>query len=180
MKTETKTEIKTETINQDPLSPDYSGIETVTEPTIDGKWITFNKKMWLSGPEVKKFMGDHDPSKYFREGKVPIYLPQSLGRLVDEDAFESKVKRDVFSKYPGVLMFKHERVNIYTLLIPKELTEHEFMNGEFVERLVRYDARSIVCTGGARPSEFTEAYFKEIGNKIIKHLDKAAESRKVY
>lgn len=171
-------EIKT--IDETPVV-EYDGWEDVVEPTEAGPYKTERRKVFLSTAEVKKFMGDHDPNIYFRDGKVPVYIPKALGTLLPDDRTETIVKNEVFTKYPEVLLFKHDLTNIYTLLIPKRLTEHEFANGDFVNRLIRYDTRSVVFTGGAgRPSSFETDYFKKQAAKILKHLDAKAEERKVY
>lgn len=161
---------------------EYDGYEDLVEPTETGAYKTTPRvKLYLSTSEVKKFMGEHDPAKYFRDGKVPVYAPKSFGTLLPEDRTETQVKNDVFSKYPETLLFKHDLTNIYTLLIPKVLTEHEFSNGDFTDRLVRYDTRSIVFTGGqGRPSSFETDYFKKQSARIIKQLDIKADERKVY
>lgn len=160
---------------------EYDGWELVIEPTIDGKYTEERKKIYLSTAEVKKFMGEHDPAKYFRDGKVPYYFPKATGTLLPEDRVEVQVKNDVFSKFPETLLFKHDLTNIYTILVPKVLTEHEFSNGDFTDRLVRYDTRSIVFTGGpGRPSAFEADYFKKQSSKIVNQLAIKAEERKVY
>lgn len=161
---------------------EFDGREDLVEPLIDGTYkTTKGVKLWLSTSEVKKFMGEHDPNKYFRDGKVPVYMPKSIGSILPEDRVESIIKTDVFSKFPEVLMFKHDLTNIYTLLIPKVITEHEVTNGDFTDRLIRYDTRSIVFTGGqGRPSSFEADYFKKQASKIITQLSKMAEERKVY
>lgn len=159
----------------------YDGYEDLVEPQVDGTYTKTRTKLYLSDDEVKKFFGDNDPNKYFREGKIPVYFPKAVGSLLSDDRVEVAVKNDVFSKFPDVIMFKHELANIYTLLIPKVVTEHEFANGEFVSKLVRYDTRSVVCTGGqGRPSSFETDYFKKIGSLIVKKLEAAANERKVY
>jgi hypothetical protein len=160
---------------------EYDGWENVVEPTETGAYVTIKRKVFLSDSEVKKFMGDKDPNRYFRDGKVPMYMPKSFGTLLPEDRTETIVKNEVFTKYPETLLFKHDLTNIYTLLIPKELTEHEFSNGDFTDRLVRYDTRSIVFTGGpGRPSSFEVDYFKKQSAKVLQSLNKMAEERKVY
>jgi hypothetical protein len=160
---------------------EYDGYEDLVEPMETGVYKTSRVKLYLSHSEVKKFMGENDPNKYFREGKVPVYFPKAVGTLLSEDRVETQVKNDAFSKYPDTLMFKHDLTNIYTLLIPKELTEHEFANGDFVDRLVRYDTRSVVFTGGqGRPSSFEVDYFKKHAALIVKKLDAKAEERKIY
>jgi len=170
---------KEEIINESVI--EYDGFEDLVEPTEAGPYKTTRVKLYLSTPEVKKFLGDNDPVKYFREGKVPVYFPKAVGTLLPEDRVESVVKNEVFLKYPEVLLFKHDLTNIYTLLIPKVLTEHEFSNGDFTDRLIRYDTRSVVFTGGqGRPSSFEVDYFKKQASKILKHLDVKAEERKVY
>lgn len=170
-------------ISEEPVKEkvEYDGYEDLIEPTETGAYKTTRTKLYLSTSEVKKFMGENDPAKYFRDGKVPVFAPKSFGTLLPDDRTETQVKNDVFSKYPETLLFKHDLTNIYTLLIPKILTEHEFSNGDFTDRLVRYDTRSIVFTGGqGRPSSFEADYFKNQSAKIIKQLDIKADERKVY
>ena len=160
---------------------EYDGFEDVVEPQIDGTYKTTRTKVYLSDSEVKKFMGDNDPAKYFRLGKVPKFMPKSIGSILPEDRMEMVAKADIYSKFPEVLMFKHDLTNIYTLLIPKMLAEHEITDGEFSSRLVQYDTRSIPFNGGAnRPSSFEVDFFKKESAKILKHLVAKAEERKVY
>lgn len=163
------------------ITPEYDGYEDIIEPTIDGKYTSTRKKLYLSTSEVKKFMGDNDPAKYFRLGKVPYFMPKSIGTLLPEDRMEVIAKNDIFSRFPEVLMFKHDLTNIYTMLIPKVITEHELTDGEFSSRLVQYDTRSIPFNGGnGRPSSFEVDFFKKESAKILKHLVAKAEERKVY
>lgn len=179
---ETK-EIKSDIPTSSNIEPvEYDGREDLVEPTETGAYKTTpGVKLYLSTSEVKKFMGEHDPMKYFRDGKVPVYMPKAIGSILPEDRIETIVKNEVFSKFPETLLFKHDLTNIYTLLVPKALTEHEFSNGDFTDRLVRYDTRSIVFTGGpGRPSSFDTDYFKKQASKVIKHLEAKAEERKVY
>lgn len=176
-------ETKEEIVTSAKIAPvEYDGYEDLVEPLETGGYKTTPRvKLYLSTSEVKKFMGDHDPAKYFREGKVPAYAPKSFGTILPEDRTEVQVKNDVFSKYPDTLLFKHDLANIYTLLIPKILTEHEITNGDFTDRLVRYDTRSVVFTGGpGRPSGFEADYFKKQAALILRQLDAKAEERKVY
>jgi len=162
--------------------PEFDGREDLVEPQIDGSYkTTKGVKLWLSTSEVKKFMGDNDPSKYFREGKVPVYVPKAFGTILPEDRTEVQVMKEVFRQFPDILMFKHDLTNIYTMLIPKVLTEHEFQDGEFTSRLIRYDTRSIPFNGGpGRPSGFESDFFKKEASKILVHLKKASEDRRVY
>lgn len=176
-----QTETKEKIIKENSEVKEYDGWEDVVEPTEAGPYRTERRKVFLSTSEVKKFMGDHDPAIYFRDGKVPVYMPKAIGTILPEDRMETTVKNEVFAKFPETLMFKHDLTNIYTLLIPKVLTDHDFSNGDFTDRLIRYDTRSIVCTGGpGRPSSFEVDYFKKLSAKILKHLEAQAEARKVY
>ena len=166
---------------------EYDGYEDIVEPTIEGKYVTTNKKVYLSDKEVKAFMGEHDPAKYFRLGKVPTSMPKSIGTLLDENREETLVMRDVFSQFPDVIMFKHNLTNIYTLLIPKVVADFEVVDGEFVNRLVQYDTRSIPFNGGqGRPSSWSADFFKKVcigdgkSTGILTLLKKAAEQNKVY
>ena len=171
-----------EIVNTPVTKPEYDGFEDLVEPQIDGTYKTTRTKLYLSDSEVKKFMGDNDPAKYFRLGKVPKFMPKSIGSMLPEDRIEMVAKNDIYSKFPDVLMFKHDLTNIYTLLIPKAVTEHELnKDGEFESRLVQYDTRSIPFNGGPnRPSSFEVDFFKKESAKILKHLTAKAEERKVY
>jgi hypothetical protein len=172
-----------------PVSPviEYDGYEDITEPTIEGKYVTNRQKVYLSTKEVKAFMGDHDPAKYFRLGKVPTIMPKSIGTILGEDREETIVMRDVFSKFPEVLMFKHNLTNIYTLLIPKVIADFEVVDGEFTNRLVQYDTRSIPFNGGSgRPSSWSADFFKKVAlgdgktTGILTLMEKKANENKVY
>ena len=165
---------------------EFDGYVDIVEPSIEGKYVTIPKKIYLSTKEVKAFMGDHDPANYFRLGKVPVIMPKSIGTLLPEDREEVITMREVFSKYPDILMFKHNLTNIYTLLIPKILADFEVVDGEFVERIVQYDTRSIAFNGGVgRPSSWSVDFFKKVcvgdgkATGILTLLNKKAEERKV-
>jgi hypothetical protein len=182
MKTEIKKEIELEPADN---KPEYDGYEDIIEPTIEGKYVTVRRKVYLSDKEVKAFLGEHDPAKYFRLGRVPISMPKSIGTLLPEDREEVIIKNEVFAKFPEVLMFKHNLTNIYTLLIPKVIADFEVTDGEFTNRLVQSDTRSIPFNGGAgRPSSWSVDYFKKVSmgdgksSGILTILEKKFEERK--
>lgn len=179
--------VATEEIKVEVPVVEYDGYEDITEPTIEGKYVTNRKKIYLSDKEVKSFMGEHDPQKYFRLGKVPTSMPKSIGTLLAEDREETLVLRDVFSKFPDIIMFKHNLTNIYTLLIPKIIADFEVVDGEFTNRLVQYDTRSIPFNGGSgRPSSWSADFFKKVAlgdgktTGILTLLEKKANENKVY
>lgn len=157
----------------------FDGVWEVSEPIGPNQYQTVKKKIWLDTNEQKKWLGDIDPNLYFRDGVVPMYAPKSFGELLAEDRVEVQALRKNLPLYPEILMFKHQLQNIYTLLIPKSVSEHELgRTGDFENRLVRYDTRSIAFTGGfGRPSSFEHDYFAQQTAKIKSHLDKAKTKR---
>lgn len=155
---------------------EYDGYEDVREPLIDGTYVTQKRKAFLSLAEQRKFFGSNNPELYFRDGKIPVAIPKALGTLIeDPERYEHQVFMDAFRNYDDLLLFKHDLVNIYTILVPKKYTELELNDtGEFRDRLVRYDTRSIAFTGkGNLPSSFEKDYFNKIANNIKTHFDKA-------
>jgi len=183
-----KKDIKEVIAEEVPTVKEYDGYEDLVEPHIDGTYKTTRVKLYLSDSEVKKLLGDIDPSKYFRLGKIPNHIPKSLGTLLPDDRMETIVKNDVFSQFPDVLMFKHDLSNIYTLLIPKVISDFELnKDGDYTDRLVQFDTRSIAFNGGnGRPTSFEADYFKKTCNGntkstgILTLLKNRAEARKTY
>lgn len=178
--TEPVTQTKT-TKPETPKSDYFDGVWEITEPIGPNQYQTVQRKIWLNSDEQKKWFGEHDPKVYFRDGVIPNYAPKSFGDLLPEDRMEVQELRKHLALYPDVLMFKHQLQNIYTLLIPKSVSEHELdQQGDFENRLVRYDTRSIAFTGGfGRPSSFEADFFYAQLSKIKKHLDKAKLERGV-
>lgn len=157
----------------------FDGVWEITEPIGPNQYQTVKRKIWLNTDEQKKWFGEHDTNVYFRDGVIPTYAPKSFGELLSEDRIEVEALRKNLPMYTDILMFKHQLQNIYTLLIPKYVSEHELNNeGDFENRLVRYDTRSIAFTGGfGRPSSFEHDYFSQQTAKIKKLLDKAKTER---
>lgn len=157
----------------------FDGVWEITEPIGPNQYQTVKKKIWLNTDEQQKWLGDVDPAIYFRDGVVPLYAPKAFGQLLPEDRMEVQELRKLLPNYQDVLMFKHDLQNIYTLLIPKRVSEHELnQQGDFENRLVRYDTRSIPFTGGmGRPTAFEADYFAQQVAKIKRHLDKAKTER---
>ena len=157
----------------------FDGVWEVTEPSGPNEYKKVSKKIWLDTNEQKKWLGDIDPNLYFRDGVIPMYAPKAFGELLSEDRVEVEALRKSLPLYPDVLMFKHQMQNLYTLLIPKRVSEHELnQTGDFENRVVRYDTRSIAFTGGfGRPSSFEHDYFAQQVEKVKRHLDKAKQER---
>lgn len=177
MKPTTKPTTAENTTAKDPNF--FDGVWEITQPSGPNQYETVKKKVWLNTDEQKKWIGDIDPNLYFRDGVIPNYAPKSFGNLLPEDRLEVMELRKNLPMYQDVLMFKHDLQNIYTLLIPKSVSEHELnREGDFENRLVRYDTRSIAFTGGmGRPSSFEQDYFAQQISKVKRHLDKAKLER---
>jgi hypothetical protein len=128
-----------------------------------------------------EFFGGNNPDLYFRDGKIPVAIPKALGTLIDDPSrYEVQIFNESFKNYPDVLLFKHDLVNIYTILVPKPFSELELdpVTGDYRDRLVRYDTRSIAFTGkGNLPASFEKDYFNKIATNIKTHFDKAIKSR---
>lgn len=163
------------------ITKEYDGYEEVREPLIDGSYVTSRQKPFLSHAETVKFMGSNNPELYFKDGKVPVSIPNALGTLLDDDTrYERQVFDESFRNYEDVLFFKHNLANIYTILVPKKYSELEIdpITKDYIDRLVRYDTRSIAFTGkGNLPSSFDKDYFGKVAQNIKQHFDKAVKSR---
>lgn len=153
-------------------TPFFDGMMEMRDFDFEGKVKTEKVKFFLNSDEVKDFFKSNDPMKYFREGKIPVTWKKELGTLLDEDRPEVKMMRQVFQHHPDVLLFKHNFQNIYTLLIPKSHSEHEIRDGEFTERFIFCDTRSIVFSGfNGSPSAYEPGYFKKKCEVIVARLN---------
>lgn len=155
------------------VEPEFDGFMDMMDFDFDGKTTSKRVKFYLSTPEQKKFMGDNDPSLYFRLGKVPVAIAKDLGKIIDEDRLEYQVFSKLFVNHPKCLLFKHDMQNIYTILVPKTHSELEKdANGEYSVKLSFCDARSIVFSGkGDIPGSFTEDYFTKRAGMVLARLD---------
>jgi hypothetical protein len=169
----------TQKTEKETKSKKFDGVVTFKEPININTYQDVTKKIFLSDDEVEKFIGDTDPSLYFKDGRIPLYVPKSFGTLLSEERPETLVLRKEWPLYKEALLFKHDMQNIYTILIPKKYSEHELNeSGDFRSNFVRYDTRSVAFTGGmGRPSSFEPDYFKKHLVTIKRHLDKAKDLR---
>jgi hypothetical protein len=169
MKTNTEKETITE-VNETPAF--YDGMMEMRDFDMEGKITTTKKKFFLNSDEVKDFFKSHDPADYFREGHIPVFMKKELGTLLAEDRAEVMMLRKVFEHHPKVLLFKHDYQNIYTILIPKSHSEHEMRDGEFAERFIFCDTRSVVFSGfSGAPSAYEPGYFKKKCEQIVARLN---------
>lgn len=148
----------------------FDGVIEILEPQLDGSYTKRKEKFYLSDDEVKEFMGDADPSTYWRLGRVPVAYKKEFGNLLKADAQEKIVCDKVFAKFPGILLFRHPFQALYTLLVPKKYSSIEKDNeGEYVNRLLFCDARSIVF-GANDGGAYSDKNFTRKANLILKNL----------
>jgi hypothetical protein len=150
----------------------FDGFIEIVEPTIEGTYAKRMEKFYLSDEEAEKFMGDVDLNIYWRGGKVPVIYKGEYGNILKDDAPEKINCDKIFAKFPGILLFRHPFQALYTLLIPKKYSDLEKdANGEYANRIIFCDARSIVF-GAAEGGMYTEKNFKNKAKKILEHLVK--------
>lgn len=158
-------------------TPKYDGVETWEERDVMGQVTKFTRKINMSDDEVAKFLGGHDPHKYFRNGKVPISY-KSMGVLLPEDREEVMILRQTMPSFPDVLLFKHNYEQLYQLLIPKNVCEFELDgNNDIVDESIRCDTRSIVFGGTGTPRSFERTYFKQRVQVINLRLKSVADMK---
>lgn len=185
MKKETPVKVELETVEK---APKYDGIETYTTIFDGARSQTVTKKINLSSDEAEAFLKGNDPKKYFRNGKISTSVPKAFGELLPDDREEVQVMKAILKEFDGLLMFKHNRQNLYTILIPKELADFELNDeGDFLEELVPYDIRVVNFSGGSAPSAFESGYFKKVclgdGKAVLGiagHLMKVRQKRAGY
>lgn len=156
-------------------APSYDGVETWEERDVMGQVTKITRKVNMSTEEVKKFFGDHNPAKYFRNGKIPVSY-KSLGNLLPEDAEETMVLRQNMPAFKDVLLFKHKYEQLYQLLIPKQICEFELDgNDEISNEAIHCDTRSIVFGASNSPRSFEKNYFRQRVQVINQRLKQVAE-----
>jgi len=184
--TKVENEILEDKIEEAPVVAEefYDGFGDTYITTPDLKTAVVRKKINLDSNEVKNFLGGVDPKRYFREGKVPMFCVKAFGDLLGEDNEERAAMQKVLKDFEGLLFFKNRKQNLYTILVPKELSEFELdQDGEFIDTVVHYDIRTINFSGGSTPSAFEIGYFQKYatgGNGklgIIGHFHKARQKR---
>ena len=150
----------------------FDGFIDVVAPEIDGSYKTYREKLYLSDSEAKDFMGDNDLNKYWRTGRVFHLYKGEFGSLLPDTALEKETCDKVFAKFPGILIFRHPFQSLYTLLIPKEYSSLEKdKTGEYANRLIHCDARSIVF-GAGDGGAFTAKSFTNKAKKILTNIVK--------
>lgn len=163
---------------------EYDGIETVYTILQDGRSSQKEVKVNLSSKELKEWLGDVDTNRYFKNGKVPVFCKKAFGDLLTDDNEEKVAMQSVLKDFDGLLFFKNRKQNLYTILVPKELSEFELdSDGEFIDSAVHYDIRTINFSGGSAPSAFEIGYFKKYASPdgvrlgIIGHFHQARQKR---
>ena len=143
-------------------------------------WKKLYKELSLPEDEARIYLGGRDPHDYFREGLLHTSFITTFENLLPEDEEEVQVLRRVIP-YKGVLLFKKKRTNVYILLIPKKLARFELdADGEFVDQPVNYDISAIAFTGSGSPAAYEEGYFIQQLKKVLVHLQKVAEQRRIF
>lgn len=142
-------------------------------------WKKLYKELSLPEEEARAYLGGRDPRDYFRDGLLHTSFVTTFENLLPEDEEEVQVMRRVIP-YKGVLLFKKKRTNVYILLIPKKLARFELdADGEFVDQPVNYDISAIAFTGSGTPAAYEEGYFIQQLKKVLTHLTKVAEQRRI-
>lgn len=148
-----------------PQTPFYDGIEMYT-----GDKETKPLKVNMDSNEVKKFIGEHDPMLYFREGKIPTYYKQ-LGQLLDSDREEVQVMTEALPQFKGLLLFKHHQQSLYTILVPKSYGEFELdQQGEIRDQNVKCHTCAVAFGGNGMPPAYEKGAFKKSLAKFEKHF----------
>ena len=133
----------------------------------------------MSDEEAIDFLGGYDPKDFFRNGKITKPFIKSVGRRFEEDTEEYAILEKVLYPYSGFVLFKRDRENLYTILVPKVFSDFVTdYTGEFVEPHIFYDTRVIMFSGlNGTPSSFQEKYFED-KLKLIKNKIKNAVENK--
>lgn len=143
-------------------------------------WKKLYKELCLPEEQARAYLGGRDPKEYFRDGLLHTSFMTTFENLLPEDEEEVQVMRRVIP-YKDCLLFKKKRTNLYIVLIPKRLARFELdADGEFVDEPINYDISAIAFTGSGTPAAYEEGYFVQQLKKILVHLTKVAESRRIY
>ena len=145
----------------------YDGVEEITTLVDLTRTVTETVKVNLSDDEVAEFLKLRDGEKvsdYFKDAKIPAFLPKTVGSLLDDDAEEMDIAREVFSILSGYKIFYSKYGNKYTVLLPKKYSGLEKdVKGEYSSPYTPYDIRIINFPGGAeRPSSYNPDYFRKV------------------
>ena len=137
------------------------------------------EEMSLPIDDAGAYLGDKNPWIYFKNGLMHTSLQKVLGDLLQEDREEMMVLRKTI-KNPEILMFKHQRENKYTLLVPKVYSEFELnSDGEFIDKYIHQDYRVIAFTGQGVPAAFEETFFTSKLEAMVEKMKVQAKKRNV-
>lgn len=153
----------------------YDGVEEITTLVDLSRTAKERVKINLSDKESAEFLGLKDGesiSDYFKDAKIPSFLPKTIGVLLDDNAEEMDIAREVFSMLSGYKIFYSKYGNKYTVLLPKKYSGLEKdVNGEYSSPYTPYDIRIINFPGGAeRPSSYNPDYFRKILTIIFDNI----------
>lgn len=161
--------MKTETTNTNPeaiTAPEYDGVEM-----FKGDYETKPMKVNMDSKQVKAWLKDNDPMLYFREGKIPTYYKQ-LGDLLDADREESILLKDTLPQFKGILLFKHQQQNLYTLVVPKAYGEFELSDeGEIRDSNVKVHTVAVAFGASGMPAAYEKGAFKKALLKCGPHFE---------
>lgn len=117
----------------------------------------------LDDEKAIEYLGGYDPNDYFKGGKIHKSFVNFFGRRIEEDTQEFHIMASVMHPYQGCILFKQDRQNLYTILVPKMFSEHELnFDGEFSPDGVYYDTRVINFSGfGGVPAAFEPDFFQK-------------------
>lgn len=156
-------------------SKKYDGYEEITTLVDLTRTAKETVKINLSDDEAADFLQlkeGESVSDYFKDSKVPSFLPKTLGKILEDDSEEMDIVRDVFQKISGYKVFYSKYGNKYTVLLPKKYSGLEKdVNGEYSSIYTPYDIRIINFPGGAeRPSSYNPDYFRKILTIILDNI----------
>lgn len=147
-------------------APEYNGIEM-----FKSDYSTGPLKINMDSNEVKSFLKGNDPSKYFREGKIPTYYKQ-LGDLLDDDREETQVLKETLPQFKDILLFKHRQQSLYTLVVPKLYGEFELDDqGEIRDQNVKVHTVAIAFGASGLPAAYEKGAFKKALQKAGPHFE---------
>lgn len=143
------------------------------------------EKMLMSVEETQTYLNGADPSIYFAKGRMPIWLKKEMGVCLDDERVEKEALDKLISKDLGVLMFKHEMLNLYQILVPKVLSEFELdYDGEFIEKytvchraVVNFNSATSTKEYGPFPASFEPSFFEDYTRRTLSPLKARAASK---
>lgn len=149
--------------------------EIYAEMSLKDEPVKFGTTSW---PSIGTFLGGRDPHKYFKNGLCHSSIVKYFGDLLPEDREEVMLLRKII-KDTDLLMYKHQRFNQYTILVPKIYSEFDLTaENEYDGRKVYQDYYTVAFTGQMGvPGAFEEKFFETKVRQMLAKLKVAGEKR---